>query len=108
MEENDVQSRKRAQSRQRRKTLLLRLDQDRLACRSFSRRSGFPRIRRPGYDVYLCAQAVTSEPTFSPETTRRILPGWFRLKMIIGRLLSLHKLTAVVSITFNPSRRISM
>jgi len=53
-------------------------------------------------------QAVTSEPTFSPKTTRRIFPGSFILKMIMGRLLSLQRLTAVVSITFNPNRRISM
>jgi hypothetical protein len=53
-------------------------------------------------------QAVTSEPTFSPWITRRMLPGWFMLKMIMGRLLSLHMLTAVASITFNPSFRISM
>ncbi len=55
-----------------------------------------------------CLYAVTSDPTFSPSTTRRIFPGWFMLKMIIGRLLSLHKLTAVRSITFRPSCRISM
>ncbi len=52
--------------------------------------------------------AVTSDPTFSPITTRRIFPGRFMLKMIIGRLLSLHRLTAVRSITFRPWRRISM
>ena len=60
-------------------------------------------------DVPMTAiQAVTSEPTFSPEMTRRIFPGWFMLKITIGRLLSLHRLTAVASITFSPSRRISM
>ncbi len=53
-------------------------------------------------------QAVTSDPTFSPSITRRMLPGWFMLKMIIGRLLSLHRLTAVRSITFSPCFRISM
>src|SRR6201999_1606616 len=51
------------------------------------------------YDLSIGTQAVTSEPTFSPQITLRILPGWFILKMIMGRLLSLHRLTAVVSIT---------
>ncbi len=55
-----------------------------------------------------CSYAVTSDPTFSPSTTRRMFPGWFMLKMIMGRLLSLHRLTAVRSITFSPWRRISM
>ena len=64
--------------------------------------------RHQGSTIRKLLQAVTNEPTFSPEMTRRILPDWFRLKMIIGRLLSLHRLTAVVSITFNPKRRISM
>lgn len=52
--------------------------------------------------------AVTNDPTFSPITTRRIFPGWFMLKMTMGRLLSLQRLTAVRSITFNPCRRISI
>ena len=107
MKEDDVHRRKRAQPRQRREPLLLCLHRHRpvrparLACLG-----GGP--AQSGYDLNLCAQAVTRLPTFSPDITRRILPGWFRLKMIIGRLLSLHRLTAVVSITFNPSRRISI
>jgi hypothetical protein len=56
----------------------------------------------------LGSQAVTREPTFSPLTTRRMFPGRFMLKMIMGKLLSLHRLTAVLSITFRPSRRISI
>ena len=60
------------------------------------------------YGSESCIYAVTSDPTFSPSTTRRMFPGWFMLKMIIGRLLSLHRLTAVRSITFSPWRRISM
>ena len=59
-------------------------------------------------DCALGGQAVTREPTFSPLTTRRMFPGRFMLKMIMGKLLSLHRLTAVLSITFRPSRRISM
>ena len=53
-------------------------------------------------------QPVTSEPIFSPAMTRRMLPGPFMLKMIIGMLLSLHRLTAVISITFKPNRIISV
>ncbi len=59
-------------------------------------------------DCALGGQAVTREPTFSPLTTRRMFPGRFMLKMIMGKLLSLHRLTAVLSITFRPSRRISI
>src|SRR5258708_7992985 len=43
--------------------------------------------------------ALTSEPIFSPSTTRRILPRWFRLKTMIGRLLSLHNEMAVEAIS---------
>src|SRR5258708_17113310 len=46
--------------------------------------------------------ALTSEPIFSPSTTRRILPRWFRLKTMIGRLLSLHNEMAALAITFRP------
>src|ERR1700733_15254027 len=56
----------------------------------------------------LGSQAVTREPTFSPLTTRKMFPGRFMLKMIMGKLLSLHRLTAVLSITLRPSRRISI
>jgi hypothetical protein len=46
--------------------------------------------------------ALTSEPIFSPVTTLRIFPRWFRLKMMMGRLLSLHREMAVESITLRP------
>ena len=58
--------------------------------------------------VFRRAQLVTSEPIRSPSITRRMFPVWFMLKMIMGMLLSLQRLTAVISITFNPSRMISM
>src|SRR5579863_7286655 len=57
---------------------------------------------------YSAVYAVTSDPTFSPSTTRLIFPGWFMLKIISGRSLSLQRLTAVRSITFRPWRKISM
>ena len=43
--------------------------------------------------------AVTVVPTASPITTRRMLPGVFRLKTTIGSLLSMHSEIAVASIT---------
>jgi len=46
--------------------------------------------------------ALTSEPIFSPLSTLRIFPCRFRLKMMMGRLLSLQSEIAVESITFNP------
>ncbi len=46
--------------------------------------------------------AVTREPTRSPETTRRMLPGVFMLKMIMGIALSLQSETAVMSMTLRP------
>ncbi len=46
--------------------------------------------------------AVTVEPTASPITTRRIFPGTFILKMMIGILLSMHSEMAVESITARP------
>src|SRR5438270_3859208 len=52
--------------------------------------------------------ALTVDPIFSPSSTRRILPCWFRLKTMMGRLLSLHRLMAVESITFRPNFSTSM
>src|SRR5208282_1763536 len=52
--------------------------------------------------------ALTLDPIFSPLTTRRMFPCWFRLNTMMGRLLSLHKLIAVESITLSPSLRTSM
>ncbi len=52
--------------------------------------------------------ALTNDPIFSPSTTRRILPRWFRLKTMMGRSLSLHSEMAVESITLRPCRRTSM
>jgi len=54
VEENDVQRGEGAQSRERRETLLLRLDQDWPGSRSFLRRS--PRLGGPRYDLHLGAQ----------------------------------------------------
>jgi len=62
------------------------------------------RLRQPSIRNY----AVTKEPSFSPCTTRTMLPRSRMLKMIIGRLLSLHSDTAVVSMTLRPRFRISM
>lgn len=108
MEEDNVQRGKRTESAERGQALLAAGFRGRLA-RGWGESSDFAGEGcRRGDDLELSAQAVTRLPTFSPEITRRILPGWLRLKMIIGRLLSLQRLTAVVSITFNPSRRISM
>src|SRR6266567_3604883 len=53
-------------------------------------------------------QAVTSEPSFSPLTTLTIFPCSRMLKTIIGMLLSLHRDTAVVSMTPRPSRMMSL
>ncbi len=53
-------------------------------------------------------QAVTSEPIFSPETTRTILPCSRMLKTIMGMLLSLQSETAVVSMTPRLRRRMSL
>jgi hypothetical protein len=110
MKENDIQRCKGAQARERGQPLLAGPDQRGFGCCRFSGERPFSRIadRNARYGLYLTAQAVTREPTFSPEMTRRILPGWLRLKMIIGKLLSLQRLTAVVSITFKPNRRISI
>ena len=46
--------------------------------------------------------AVTIEPIGSPMTVRRRFPGVRRLKMMIGRRLSMHSVIAVESITRNP------
>ena len=46
--------------------------------------------------------AVTVDPTFSPITTRRIFPGPFILKMMIGMRLSMHSEMAVESMTVRP------
>jgi gamma-glutamyltranspeptidase/glutathione hydrolase len=54
------------------------------------------------------AYAPTTEPIFSPATTRPILPLRFKLKTMMGRLLSLQREMAVESITFKPSFRTSM
>lgn len=54
------------------------------------------------------SQALTSEPIFSPVTTLAMLPRSFRLKMIMGRLLSLQSEMAVESITFSPCFNTSM
>ena len=64
-------------------------------CRSISCRGGpSPRaVRR---------YAVTIEPIGSPMTVRRRFPGVLRLKMMIGRRLSMHSVIAVESITRNP------
>ncbi len=73
MEEDDIQGRKGAQPRQSRQFLLAP------SCRSYclclARRTRIVAASRRRNDLKLCAQAVTSEPTFSPEMTRRILPG---------------------------------
>ena len=45
-------------------------------------------------------QPVTRVPTLSPVTTFFRLPGLFILKTIIGRLFSMHRVKAVMSITF--------
>lgn len=45
---------------------------------------------------------VTSDPTFSPITTRLMFPCLFRLKIRIGKLFSRHRLIAVASITRRP------
>src|SRR5437667_7484708 len=47
-------------------------------------------------------QRATSDPIFSPNTTRPRFPGTFRLKTIIGKLLSMHMEIAVVSMTASP------
>src|SRR5215472_14720715 len=52
--------------------------------------------------------ALTSEPIFSPVTTFRIFPRWFKLKTMMGRLLSLQREIAVESITLRPFFRTSM
>ena len=52
--------------------------------------------------------AQTIEPIFSPIITRRMFPRSFKLKITIGRSLSLHKLMAVESITFSPRFSTSM
>jgi hypothetical protein len=90
-------------------------DQDATAAAGFRKISAAPGVNNRSKNESASRQPssrsrydVTSEPTFSPSATRRIFPGWFILKMIIGRLLSLHRLTAVRSITFNPCFRISM
>ncbi len=46
--------------------------------------------------------AVTVEPTFSPITARRMFPGMFILKMMIGIRLSMHSEMAVESMTARP------
>src|SRR5262249_7215454 len=51
--------------------------------------------------------ALTSDPTFSPMTTRRMLPCLFMLKTTMGRLLSRQRLMAVASITLRPRFRMS-
>jgi hypothetical protein len=67
-------------------------------------------LRKRGNRSSLWAEvyAVTREPSFSPSMTRRMLPRSRMEKMIIGRLLSLQRETAVVSITLRPSLRMSM
>ena len=52
--------------------------------------------------------ALTSDPIFSPVTTLRIFPLWLRLKIMIGRLLSLQSEMAVESITLRPFFSTSM
>ena len=46
--------------------------------------------------------AETSDPTFSPVTTRLMFPCTFRLKITIGSLFSWQSEMAVASITRNP------
>src|SRR5207253_8903929 len=52
--------------------------------------SGYVSAKLPERQV--CSHAHTSDPTFSPVMTRRMFPCLFKLKMIMGRLLSLHRL----------------
>ena len=61
-------------------------------------------LRKPAAGPY----ALTSEPIFSPVTTFLMFPRSFRLKTMIGRLLSLQSEIAVESITFSPCFRTSM
>src|SRR5207245_5463502 len=47
-------------------------------------------------------KAPTSVPISSPRTTRSILPGSRRLKTTMGTLLSMHRVSAVLSIALMP------
>ncbi len=106
MEEDDVAGSKGAKPGQRGQPVLPWLA-CRLSTRRNARRRGVVALGQNWWMTRL-VQLVTSDPIRSPSITRRMFPGWFMLKMIMGILLSLQRLTAVMSITFNPSRIISM
>jgi hypothetical protein len=65
-------------------------------------------VWRPSDFIRIRNYALTIDPIFSPVMTRRIFPCSFRLKIMIGRLLSLQRLMAVESITFNPCFKTSI
>ena len=65
-----------------------------------------PMTRFP--DVPISNHAETSDPTFSPMTTRLIFPCTFRLKMTMGNLFSWQSEIAVASMTRRPRLSTSM
>src|SRR5207248_10402416 len=60
------------------------------------------------HELLLYADAVTTEPTGSPQTIRLMLPDRVRSKTTIGSLLSMQSEIAVVSMTSRRRLRTSM
>src|SRR5215471_5469105 len=85
------------------KTLHYKPNAERLRRIAIIRTHASARIgREPFCGCEMVIYAETSDPIFSPVKTLRMFPRWFRLKMMMGRLLSLQSEMAVESITFRP------